>query len=227
MAIKLTTTRDAAQVNGVKVCVYGASGAGKTKLCATTGGRPIIISAEAGLLSLREFDIPVIEVSTIQDVMDAYKFLSSPDGEEFDWVCLDSISEIAEVVLANEKKASKDPRQAYGALADHMGELIRAFRDLPRNVYMSAKMERMKDEQSGSLLYSPSMPGAKLGQALPYWFDEVFALRVERDEEGNTVRFLQTQPDLQYQAKDRSGVLEPFMPVSLADIRSAILQPKE
>ena len=30
-----------------------------------------------------------------------------------------------------EKKASKDPRQAYGAMADHDDELVHAFRDLP------------------------------------------------------------------------------------------------
>jgi hypothetical protein len=86
----------------------------------------------------------VIEVATLQDVQDAYQFITeSADAKDFKWVCLDSISEIAEVVLANEKNNTKDPRQAYGALQDVMGTLVHAFRDLPgRNVYFSCKQER-------------------------------------------------------------------------------------
>ena len=224
MAVKLTSTREAARTNGVKILVYGQAGAGKTRLCATTGGRPIIISAESGLLSLRGTDIPVIEVSSIADVHEAYAYLVSPEGSVYDWVCLDSISEIAEVVLNFEKKAAKDPRQAYGALTEQMTDLLRAFRDLPgRNVYMSAKMERTKDEHTGAVLFGPSMPGQRLGQGLPYLFDEVLCLRVEKDATtGATVRALQTQPDFQYGAKDRSGALEAYEAPDLGAIAAKI-----
>lgn len=224
MAIKLLSTRDAARINGLKVLVYGQAGAGKTRLSGTTGGSPIILSAEAGLLSLRDLDIPVIQVTSMADVGEAYTFLSSSaEGKQFDWVCIDSISEIAEVVLNAEKKATKDPRQAYGALAEQMTDLLRAFRDLPgRNVYMSAKMERVKDEHTGSVQFGPSMPGQRLSQGLPYLFDEVLCLRVEKDAEGNVGRWLQTQPDFTHQAKDRSGALDPFEAPSLAAIAAKI-----
>ncbi len=225
MALKLTTTKQAAQLNGLKVCVYGSSGAGKTRLCATTGAPTIIISAESGLLSLRDTDIPVIEVQTLQDVFEAYQFVSqSAEASHFEWVCLDSISDIGEAVLSAEKKASKDPRQAYGAMADQMHELVRAFRDLPgKNVYFSAKMEKQKDEQTGAMLYSPSMPGQKLGQALPYFFDEVLVLRAEKDAEGNLARFFQTAGDYNFTAKDRSGALDLYEPADLSAIRAKIV----
>jgi len=229
MAFKLTTTRDAAVANGIKVCVYGQSGSGKTRLCATTGAPTVIISAEAGLLSLRDNDIPVIEVQSIADVHDAYRFLSeSADARDFQWVCLDSVSEIAEVVLANEKAATKDPRKAYGELADRMMELLRAFRDIPgRNVYMSAKLDRQKDDVTGAMLYTPSMPGQRLGQQLPYLFDFLFALRAEKDAEGNISRWLQCSGDTQYVAKDRSGALDTFEPADLAAIAAKIIQPTD
>lgn len=228
MAIQLVSSREAAALHGVKVLVYGQAGAGKTVLASTTGGNPIIISAEAGLLSIRDKDIPVLVVKTIQDVQEAYSFLLSDEGAQYDWVILDSISEIADVVLSTEKKLTKDPRQAYGALQEQMADLIRAFRDLPgRNVYMSAKMERLKDEMTGAMLYAPSMPGQKLGQALPYWFDEVFALRVEKNEAGETLRLLQTASDLQYQAKDRSGALETWEAPDLANILQKIHGPSQ
>lgn len=223
MAVQLKSTRDAATSQGIKILVHGPAGAGKTKLCATAPGKPIIISAEAGLLSLRDVDIPVLEVASIADVHEAYAFLLSPEGQVFDWVCIDSISEIAEVVLNTEKKLTKDPRQAYGALAEQMTDLVRAFRDLPgRNVYMSCKQDKTKDEQSGAVLYGPSAPGQRMAQALPYFFDEVFAYRVEKDPEGKTTRWLQTGRDFTHEAKDRSGALDMFEAPDLSVIARKI-----
>lgn len=220
MAIKLTTTAQAARDNGLKLLVHGPSGAGKTTLCATTGEPTVIISAEAGLLSLRGHDIPVIEVASVEDVSEAYRFITeSADAQAFRWVCLDSISEIAEVCLSAEKKTAKDPRQAYGALADTMGALVRAFRDLPgKNVYFSCKQARQKDEASGAMLYCPSLPGQMLGQGISYFFDEVMALRVEPGADGQPTRWLQTGRDFSHEAKDRSGALAMFEPLDLAHI---------
>lgn len=223
MAITLKSTRDAA-LDGIKILVHGPAGAGKTSLCGTTGGSTLIISAESGLLSLRAFDIPVLEVKTLDQLYEAYQFVTETDeGKAFQWVCLDSISEIAEVVLNHEKKTAKDPRQAYGALAEKMTDILRAFRDLPgRNVYFACKQERAKDEQSGAMLYFPSMPGNMLKQGVGYFFDEVFALRVEKDAEGNPTRWLQTNRDYNYEAKDRSGSLDMFEPADLSAIAAKI-----
>ena len=226
MAIKLTSTRDAAINQGVKILVHGPSGSGKTMLCATLPVPTIIISAEAGLLSLRHTDIPVLEVKSIQDVRDAYQYLLSEEGQQYQAVALDSITEIAEVCLSHEKEKASDPRQAYGALIENMTSLIKSFRDLPgRHVYMSCKQDHEKDDSTGAMLFSPSMPGSKLGPQLPYLFDIVLALRVEKDEEGNLNRWLQTFKDYKYDAKDRSGVLDQFEPPNLANIISKIQQP--
>ena len=93
-------------------------------------------------------------------------------------------------------------------ITTQMTSIIRAFRDLPgKNVLMTAKVEKAQDE-SGRILYSPSMPGAKVGQALPYFFDLVLALRVEKDAEGVTQRAIMCQPDGLWSAKDRSGKLD-------------------
>lgn len=218
--MKLTSTKQA-QDNGIKVLVHGPAGAGKTYLSRTTGGNPVIISAESGLMSLRDIDLPVIEINSIADLEAAYSFLtSSADAKDFDWIILDSISEIAEQCLSFEKKQTKDGRAAYGALNDKMAGIIRAFRDLPKNVYFSCKQERVKDEVNGTFLYSPSLPGTKLSQSIAYFFDFVFALRVERTDEGEITRYLQTARDYQYEAKDRSGALPLFMPPDLSLVKN-------
>ena len=217
MAINVKTT-GSLSANGVKVLVYGQAGAGKTSLIKTLPS-PIVLSAEGGLLSIQDADLPFIEIASMTDLQEAYKWLTeSDDAKAYKSVALDSISEIAEVVLNAEKKATKDPRQAYGAMQEQMADIIRAFRDLPgRHVYMSAKLEKTQDEM-GRVLYAPSMPGNKTGQALPYFFDEVLALRVEKDGEGVTQRALMCDSDGLWLAKDRSGKLEAWEAPDLGEI---------
>jgi len=223
MNLTFTTSNTASSTSGVKLMIYAPAGLGKTVLCATAPA-PLLLSAESGLLSLKKknierlygannpdicYDIPVIEIKTVDDLTAAYNWIiTSPDAQQFQTVCIDSLSEIGEVVLNNAKRQVKDPRQAYGELIEKMETTIRLFRDLPnKHVYMSAKMEPSKDEMTGVVKYGPSMPGSKLGNKLPYFFDEVFRLGINKDQQGVEYRFLQTQPDIQFEAKDRSGSL--------------------
>jgi len=217
MAINLKRTGGISAA-GVKLLVYGNAGVGKTSLMATLPDA-VILSAEGGLLSIQGADMPFIEINSMDTLKEAYQWLAnSQEAAQFKSVGLDSISEIAEVVLNHEKKLTKDPRQAYGAMQEQMTDIIRAFRDLPgRHVYFTAKCEKATDEQ-GRMLYAPSMPGNKTGQQLPYFFDEVLALRAERDAEGNVQRALMTQTDGLWQAKDRSGKLQMWEPADLGAI---------
>lgn len=216
----ITNTKDTA-AQYLKILVHGGAGAGKTRLCATTGAKTIILSAESGLLSLAGHDIDVIEIKEMTDLYEAYSFLQSDDI--YDWVCIDSISEIAEVVLETEKGKTNDPRKAYSELQTIMMGLMRSFRDLPKNIYVAAKQEKVKDEITGGLVYAPSAPGQKIGQAMPYLFDEVFAIHSWKDESGTIQRALQTQKDAQYEAKDRSGKLDIIEPPDLGLIYKKII----
>lgn len=223
MALQFSTSSKESKANGVKMLVYGPPGTGKTMLCATLP-RPIILSAESGLLSLSPqniertfganqpdicYDIPLIKITNVDDLKSAYDWCVSPKNANlFDSIAIDSLTEIAEVVLNNAKRQVKDPRQAYGELIEKMQTTIRLFRDIPsKNVLMTAKMEHIKDDVTGVVKYWPAMPGSKVGPQLAYFFDEVFRIGVAKTQQGESYRFLQTQPDLQYEAKDRSGAL--------------------
>ena len=231
--MNFTTTAQAVQDSGVKMLVFAEAGMGKTMLTATLP-RPILISAESGLLSLRPdniirvfgadrpdicYDIPTIEIDSIEDVEQAYMWIVNPQNNpvvneqghrQFQSISLDSLTEIAEKCLNNAKRSVKDPRQAYGELIEKMQTLVRAFRDIPGlNVYMSAKMSRNKDELTGVTAYGPAMPGAKLGPELPYFFDEVFKMAVGKDQNTQAdFRYLLTKPDMSNVCKDRSGALD-------------------
>ena len=206
---------------GVKMLVYGQAGAGKTTLIKTLP-HPVILSAEGGLLSLQDADLPYIEIRNVNDLEEAYKWVVSDAANGFESVALDSISEIAEVILSSEKKNNKDPRAAFGAMQDKMSEIIRAFRDITnKHVYFTAKCEKAQDE-TGKILYSPSMPGNKTGQALPYFFDLVMALRVEKGEDGISQRALLCDSDGSWLAKDRSSKLSAWEAPDLGAIISKI-----
>lgn len=203
----LKSTRGYGQQEGVKILTYSPAGYGKTTLCATAP-TPVILSAESGLLSLRKHDLPYWEIKSITDLRQAYLWAkTSTEAKQFQTICIDSISEIAETVLAFQKGKNKDGRMAYGDMIDEMNKVIKEFRDLQGfNIYMSAKQERVKNEATGVIMNVPSMPGAKLGANLPYLPDEVFQLCIE-GVGASSFRFLRCQPDFMNEAKDRSGAL--------------------
>lgn len=230
--MEFTTTAQEVQDTGVKLLVFSEAGMGKTMLTATLP-RPILISAESGLLSLTPsniarvfgannpsicYDIPTIKVQSITDVEQAYTWITNESNNpiideygnrRYQSIALDSLTEIAEQCLNNAKRTVKDPRQAYGELIEKMQTLVRAFRDIRGlNVYMSSKMSRNKDELTGITAYGPSMPGAKLGPELPYFFDEVFKICIGKDQNTQEdYRYLLTKPDMSNVCKDRSGAL--------------------
>lgn len=220
MAINLKSTSDV-HSNGVKMLVYSQSGAGKTTLIKTLPN-PIIISSESGLLSLEDCNIPYIEVNDMASLKEAYEYVTSEDCAQFESIALDSISEIAEVVLAAEKKKAKDGRMAYGEMDTQMTEIIRAFRDIPnRHVYFTAKLEKQQDEM-GRVMYFPSLPGNKTAQKLPYFFDLVMALRLEKDAEGNPQRALMVESDGLWLAKQRGTKLDTWEAPDLGAIIAKI-----
>ena len=207
----------------IKAMCYSPAGYGKTVLCATAPA-PLIISAENGLLSIKDANIPFIEIKSLADFREAFTFVEqSADAKSFQTICIDSITDIAESALVELKATVKDPRQAYGQLGDEMLHELRRWRHLKeKNVYITCKQDRQVDSVTGITQFVPTMPGKMLPQQLPYWGDELFALRIIVDDQGKKQRWLQTEPDVNYYAKDRSGKLEPFETPNLNSIFSKI-----
>lgn len=219
--MEIKSTKQVIADFGLKILVHGPPGAGKTRLCATTGDleRTLIISAEGGLLSIKDWEIDVVQVTSIGEVYEVYEYLKKAE-HDYQWVCLDSISEIAEVVLQGEKLRSRDARRAYGEMADTVFDLLRGFRNLPYHVVMTAKQGR--EGVDNRMLYTPMLPGRQLTMNIAYLFDEVFALRVEQNTEGELKRVLQTGKSRSYEAKDRSGRLAMYEEPDLALIHNKI-----
>jgi len=194
------------QTKYINTLIYGESGIGKTVLC-TTAPKPLILATEPGLLSIMNKDVDVAEVLSLAKLKEAYNYLKKDNP--YETVCIDSLSELAQVVLSEYKAVERDPRQAYMKMADEIIAIIRQFRDLPMNLVCIAKQDRITDELTGRTIYGPLFPGRMLKSEVPYQLDIVLPMRFHRSE-GKTYRVLQTEADIQYNAKDRTGKLDKY-----------------
>lgn len=220
--MKIEFTSDISSKDGIKCIVHGNSGSGKTVLAATAPG-PLIFSAEKGLLSLKRTKVPYIDISNYKQLNEAFTWaMSSAETKNYETFCLDSLSEIAEVILEEEKRKNKDGRAAHGATQDICYKMMRAFRDIKgKNVYFIAKtkmIDIVEDFQTYQR-FIPIMPNNALQQQVPFFFDLVLHLYVGTDLTTNKqYRAIHTQEKREWQAKDRSGLLAEIEPANLTNI---------
>jgi hypothetical protein len=222
---QITTVDHLIQKAGVKCLVYGGAGVGKTRLSLTCP-YPMVFSAERGLLSLKGSGIHAAEINTLQDLKEAHDWaLRSADANNYHTFIFDSMTDLAETILVNEKKAAgKDPRKAYGNMADEIMQVFRNFRDYSmKHVVFIAQEERDKDE-NGMMMYQPSMPGQQVGRKSPYIVDECFRLYQHKDMQTQQQwGVLRTRISATEVAKDRSGKLAELEPPDMNYIFNKIL----
>lgn len=224
MAIEVKMTSDWT-TNGIKMLVYGPTGIGKTYTIATCPNPFIInVKTENGLLSLRNNKIPYATIESIDDLEEIMTFLQQENvWDNFDTLCVDSLSEVAEVCLAEQKEKIKDGRRAYAEMADAMMEKIRTLITIPgKNLYCICRQKILQDDD-GRILFSPDVPGKSFAKNIPYYFDEVLAFRIMKDSQsGEMKRYIQTYQDEKYDAKDRSGNLNMFEDPNITEIINKI-----
>lgn len=215
-----------AGVDAVSILVYGESGVGKTSLAATTGAldKTLVLSCDGGLLALRKHKIKKIEITGAAKLYEVLVWLETLGAQgklAGRWIVLDSITEIGERMLhdllttPSKSGGAPDGRAAYGDVQQTAADITRRFRDLPCNTVFLAEQDRIEDGER-RLIYGPAMPGKKLAAKMPYRFDLVCALRVEKQGDS-VVHWLQTEADGKYTAKDRSGALPPAISYKLGD----------
>ena len=224
--LEFVNVADKVGVQGAKILLTGESGAGKTTAAATTDAPTLLMDIEAGTMSIRHAkNVKVFSVTSsepLKQIFPVLDYLQNDNSEGFEWVIIDSISELGEMVLAEEETKTKGIK-AYGDYAKRMIPFVKALRDLEgMNVVMTTKLRTLKDEETGVVKHFPSMPGKQVTDALPYLFDLVLPLRIIRTKAGETERWLQCVGDQNWIAKDRSGKLDRWEEPNLKNIRDKI-----
>lgn len=229
------TTTDSDQYNRQSIIVYGESGSGKTTLAKTCPGKPLIVSAENGLRSLKGTNLPVYDITVDKDgnQMDRkFRFqkllhlLEMLDSDEykkkFDWLVFDSLTEITQCFveyLKDKHPDGKDALKLWGEYNEGVQGFVKALRDFtPYNILIFALESYDKDE-TGRRFTGIDING-KISTRIPAIFDECFQLKIFTNDEGVNQRFLITSKYENNVAKDRSGNLNQFESANIANIVS-------
>lgn len=213
-----------AQRFGVKAVLYGGPGSGKTPMM-NTAPRPVLLAAEPGLLSMRNSNVPTWEAPTVEKIDEFFVWLkTSAEARNFDTVGFDSISQIAELVLKQEKdpKRNKDGRAAYGKMADKVFDWCNDLYYAPQKHIVLIAKQGIED---GSGLKKPFFPGQDLNVRIPHMFDAILHLGLHNlPGMAQPVKAIRCWQDFQYTARDRSGNLAELEPPDLGQLFNKAMQ---
>ena len=205
MPYQINTVAAVQRQTGLKIGIVGASGIGKTPLALTTPNpeRTLIVDVDRGLKSLGSAAIPVVTVDDPNQLTEITADLNAGLGASFDWVIIDDTSAVADLWLAEARGLFPgDKWPQFEHVARKTIETIIGFRNLSQHVVFIAKASQ---DQTGQ--WVPHFPGRKLQKEWPYLLDSIGYMRAVVDDNGTPRRFIQFQPDGEYQAKDRNGRL--------------------
>ena len=200
--MELFSTKNVGIDSGVNILLYGHAGVGKTTSLATLPN-PLIISAEAGLLALKDKDIAFSKVSTLNDVRDTFGWLkSSEEAKQFESVCIDSLSELCDIAFKDcQDRVGNEVQKLYPELRNTIASLIRNFKTLPVHFVCTAR-EQIKELRSGRIA-APTVVGNKLADDLPHAFDLVLHYTINSTND----RVVLTNSKCGSIAKDRTNML--------------------
>jgi hypothetical protein len=216
--------------------IYGDSGVGKTTLAGSASvvdqlSPVLFIDAEGGTMSLAHSypKVDTIRIMNLNDLQKVYNDLHK--GEHpYKTIVVDSLTEVQKMsmtsIMRKAKSADADidldmPQiQHWGKNLSQTRATVRAWRDLPYNVILTALAESDKDNRNRTVV-RPSLTGKAKGE-IPGFMDIVLYYYIKMDKERNKRLLLTTQTD-SVMAKDRSGKLPSVMEEpTMTDIYSAI-----
>jgi len=237
----IVQSTDSVKENKIKAVITGVSGVGKTSLLATlkTGGyKPLIISAEGGLLSIAGTGIDFIDITKddegklipkekrVNKLMDVYNYVLTKEAmDKYDTICLDSLTELSQCLFDALRKEFPDRKEnlvLYGELAGKTRDLIKAFRDIPHYNVVFTCLTKVEKDDNGRRFAGFDLIGS-ISDKLPQFFDAVLYLRA--NEKGERELICNSTDAII--AKDRSGKLDKSEPANLGSVFAKIQQQQE
>lgn len=173
-------------IENLKILLYGDSGVGKTRFCATMP-KPLFLDADHGLRSIK-IPCPFITINNWADLQQAYMLLSREE-HSFETVVIDSLSRVQKMCMDNVVESYPSRRvydnlpsqQDWNKALDDLFHMISFFVSLPMNVVFTAhtKPRRFEDERA-----EPLLSGKNTISALTQSMDIVAYMFVQEVEEG-------------------------------------------
>lgn len=219
---ELRPAKEFAKNYGIKSVIYGPPGQGKTP-CLNTAPRPMLIITEPGMLSMRNSEIPTCHAFTADRIEEMFKWVfGSNELKNFDTIGVDSISQMAEIILTDALKKNRDGRKAYGDMSRSVMEKLMGLYFLQyKHTFLIAKEQRLDD--NGVSVRRPYFPGQDLPVKVPHLFDMVLHLNTVPIPSIGTVKAFRCWQSIDVMARDRSGMLTEFEPPNFGHIVAKVM----
>ncbi len=202
----LRPAKEFARAYGCKAIVFGGTGSGKTPI-ANTCPRPVLLACEPGLLSMRGSNIPTFFASNADEIDSFFKwFFNSAETKNFDTLCVDSISFMADVYLQRALKNNKHGLAAYGAMATNMMDHLRPlYYTQQKHTYLIAK-ENVTEAGYKRIYF----PGQQLNNEVPGLYDFILHLGIKNVPGVGQTKAFQCQETIDVLARNRTGNLAEY-----------------
>jgi hypothetical protein len=232
MSLKIRRTGSEEYGRYIKALLCGESGSGKT-LTASTWPNPFYASAEGGLMSIADRNIPYAEIRSSPDLLKIKMLMEDSEMRNeylkfpVETVVIDTIDEIQRILVRERLEETGQETmklQDWGWLSEQMASIIRGFRNLPMNVVFTCHVKEVTDSDTGKVTFKPGLQGAIADQItgmvdLSLLLKSTTSTVIENNQPVKVVhRALQTVPDYHHQwIKDRSGKLPSDFVINFKD----------
>lgn len=193
--------------------------------------KPLVLSAESGLLSCRDLvaagKVDGFEIRNLDEFKEALQWCQGPEFKAagFQWIFIDSLTEISARCaesLQQEFPSKADSFKLWGKYNSIMTDIVKTFRDLPTaSVVFSCLIATEKDEFSRRFQV-PDVAGSSFKGRLTSYFDESIVMEKVKMEDGGEYLAFRTT-DANGLAKDRSGKLNPLEKPNLLNVKRKIV----
>lgn len=166
----------------VNMLILGESGTGKTHFASTYNHEKTLyvnVLAESGSMTLRakNIDLDCVDVTTYEDMLAVIEYIRN-NKEKYELVFIDSLSQWQktlekEIPVKMTKNGQVDEFYKWARIKEITKEVIDCFKQLPIHFVATCEIIKDKDEETGSILYVPSLAGSSKHE-ITYFFDEVY-----------------------------------------------------
>lgn len=217
MKIQNTKTIENPTIN---ILIYGESGTGKTTFAGSSNAdfKPLFLSAEKGLLSIKDLGVDYIQIDTFDDFVSVSRDIKLGKLEQYNTIVLDSLTALQRLCLryvtgddvADFDDVKQAKMQDWGKLSALMEKILVFLRNLDKNLIVTCLAEYHTNENTMETKILPQLQGS-LRQNVAAIFDEVFySFTVEKtgeDGKQHTKYGICTANTGKSIGKDRSGKL--------------------
>lgn len=229
----------------LNLLVYGNSGVGKTVFAGSDDDVLFIAPEDNGTLSAKRFGSTAKKwkIHGWRDIAEAYDWLKKQETIPFNWVILDSLTEMQQMCMRSileegvRMNPARDPDvpqlQDWIPYFEKVRRMVKHFCALEVNVLFTA-LEQDEENEDGEKVVLPMMQGkgTQYAKQVASWMDSFGRMTVGRKKAGENedgtakweeIRLIQWKGSKLVMAKDRTRCLEPrTVNLSLKEVREML-----